>query len=275
LPPPGDSPGLERIIKFGNVFQSQSANATNTLFGDLQMPDIVPPKLPVCEPWPLAQQLDYEKEVTGMYMSGHPLDNFLFEMKHYNISPLADFTEFKQMVNTLPNPAKSFRLAGLVVDAQHRLTKTGKNFGILTIEDFSGKAEFMLWSEDYVKYTNYMEKGMIVMVEGGFKQRYNKEEYEFRLGKIHLLETVKISLTKQVVIEVAPQFINDDFVSFIDKNIKANPGKSGLRFNITDARNNYKAGLYSMEHGFTMNDDMAQFLQNNPDIDVSVVTVQQ
>ncbi len=273
--PPGDSPGLERIIKFGNVFQSQSANATNTLFGDLQMPDIVPPKLPMCEPWPLAQQLDYEKEVTGMYMSGHPLDNFLFEMKHYNISPLADFTEFKQMVNTLPNPAKSFRLAGLVVDAQHRLTKTGKNFGILTIEDFSGKAEFMLWSEDYVKYTNYMEKGMIVMVEGGFKQRYNKEEYEFRLAKIHLLETVKISLTKQVVIEVAPQFINDDFVTFIDKNIKANPGKSGLRFNITDARNNFKVGLYSMEHGFTMNDDMAQFLQNNPDIDVSVVTVQQ
>jgi DNA polymerase III subunit alpha len=273
--PPGDSPGLERIIKFGNVYQSQSANATNTLFGDLQMPDIVPPKLPLCDPWPLAQQLDYEKEVTGMYMSGHPLDNFLFEMKHYNISPLADFTEFKQMVNTLPNPAKSFRLAGLVVDAQHRLTKTGKNFGILTIEDFSGKAEFMLWSEDYVKYTNYMEKGMIVMVEGGFKQRYNKEEYEFRLAKIHLLETVKTTLTKQVVIDVAPQFINDDFVSFIDKNIKANPGKSGLRFNITDTRNNYKVGLYTMEQGFTMNDDMAQFLQNNPDVDVSVVTVQQ
>jgi DNA polymerase III subunit alpha len=273
--PPGDIPGLERIVKFGNVFQSQSANATNTLFGDLQMPDIVPPKLPVCEPWPLAQQLDHEKEVTGMYMSGHPLDNFLFEMKHYSISPLVEFTEFKQMVNTLPNPAKSFRLAGLVVDAQHRLTKTGKNFGILTIEDFSGKAEFMLWSEDYVKYTNYMEKGMIVMVEGGFKQRYNKEEYEFRLAKIHLLETVKTTLTKQVVIDVAPQFINEDFVSFIDKNIKANPGKSALRFNITDTRNNYKVGLYSMEHGFTMNDDMAQFLQNNPDIDVSVVTVQQ
>jgi DNA polymerase III subunit alpha len=273
--PPGDGPGLERIIKFGNVFQSQSANATNTLFGDLQMPDIVPPKLPICDPWPLAQQLDYEKEVTGMYMSGHPLDNFLFEMKHYNISPLADFTEFKQMVNTLPNPAKSFRLAGLVVDTQHRLTKTGKNFGILTIEDFSGKAEFMLWSEDYVKYTNYMEKGMIVMVEGGFKQRYNKEEYEFRLGKIHLLETVKTTLTKQVVLDVAPQFINEDFVSFIEKNIKANPGKSGLRFNITDTRNNYKVGLYSLEQGFTMNDDMAQFLQNNPDVEVSVVTVQQ
>ena len=56
------------------------------LFGDLQMPEIVPPKLPVCEPWPLVEQLDYEKEVTGMFISGHPLDNFKFEMKHYNIT---------------------------------------------------------------------------------------------------------------------------------------------------------------------------------------------
>lgn len=271
--PPGDSLGLERIIKFGNVYQSQSANATNTLFGDLQMPEIVPPKLPICEPWPLAQQLDYEKEVTGMYMSGHPLDNFKFEMQHYNITPLNDFNEFKQAVNTLPNPAKSFRLAGLVVDVQHRLTKTGKNFGVLAIEDFSGKSEFMLWSEDYAKYAHYMEKGMILMVEGGFKTRYNKDEYEFRLAKIHLLETVKPSLTKQVILEVEPQFINADFIDFIERNTREHPGKTSLRFNITDSRQNCRAGLYSMEKGITMNDDLAHFLQENPDIGVSVVTV--
>jgi DNA polymerase III subunit alpha len=271
--PPGDVAGLERLIKFGNVFQSQSANATNTLFGDLQMPDIVPPKLPICEPWPLAQQLDYEKEVTGMYMSGHPLDNFKFEMRHYNITPLNDFNEFKQAVNTLPNPGKSFRLAGLVVDAQHRLTKTGKNFGILSIEDFSGKSEFMLWSEDYAKYTHYMEKGTILMVEGGFKQRYNKDEYEFKLTKIHLLDTVKTSLTKQVTIDLEPQFVNSDFINFIERNTKEHPGKTALRFNIFDPRQNCRAGLYSMEKGITMNDDLAHFLQDNPDIAVSVVTV--
>lgn len=269
---PGDVQALEKIIKFGNVYQAQTSNSVNTLFGDMQMPDIQPPKLLPCEPWPLVQQLDYEKEVTGMYMSGHPLDNFKFEMQHYSITSLAEYNEFKAAVNTFANPSRQFRLAGLVVDAQHRLTKTGKNFGILTIEDYSGKSEFMLWSEDYVKYTNYLEKGLIVLVEGGFRQRYNTDQYEFRLAKIHLLETVKTTLTKQVVLEVQPQFINEDFVNFIDANLKANPGKTMLKLNITDTRNNYKVGMYSLGSGFTMNDEMAVFLATNKDVEVNVVT---
>ena len=270
---PGDVAGLDKIIKFGSVYQTQNASSSNTLFGDLQMPDIVPPKLSVCEPWPLAQQLDFEKEVTGMYMSGHPLDNFKFEMRHYNITRLADYNEFKLAVNTHANPGKQFRVAGLVVDTQHRFTKTGKNFGILTIEDYSGKTEFMLWSEDYVKYTAYLEKGLIILVEGGFKTRYNSDQYEFKLNKVHLLETVKPTLTKQVVLEVQPQFINNNFINFIDANVRDNPGKSTLKFNIVDVRNNFKVGMYSLEKGFTMNDDMAVFLIDHPDVEVSVVTV--
>jgi DNA polymerase-3 subunit alpha len=269
---PGDSQGLEKILKHGSIFQNQNASVSNTLFGDLQMPDIVAPKLSLCEPWPLAQQLDFEKEVTGMYMSGHPLDNFKFEMRHYNISRLADYNEFKITVNTNTSPGRNFRLAGLVVDAQQRLTKTGKNFAILTIEDYSGKSEFMLWSEDYVKYIHYLEKGLIVLIEGGFKTRYNSDQYEFKLSKIHLLETVKPALTKQVIVEVQPQFVSTHFVNFIENNVKQYPGKTALKFNIVDVRNNYKVGMYSLETGFTMNDDMAEFLNENKDIEVNVIT---
>jgi DNA polymerase-3 subunit alpha len=215
--------------------------------------------------------LDYEKEGTGMYMSGHPLDNYKFEMKHYGITPLADFVEFKNVVNTLSNPAQNFRLAGLVVDAQHRLTKTGKNYGVLFIEDYSGKSDFFLWSEDYVKYTNYFEKGMIVMIEGGFRPRYNSDQYEFKLNRLHLLDTVKSALTKQVVIEVEPQFVNEDFVNFMQKNIREFPGKTNIKFSIKDSRNNHKIGLYTLEKGFTMNDEMAVFLNENKDVEVSVV----
>jgi DNA polymerase III subunit alpha len=270
---PGDNAtALEKIIKFGGIVQSQAASTSNTLFGDMQMPEVTPPKLLICDPWPLITQLDYEREVTGMYMSGHPLDNYKFEMRYYNITPLADYNEYKAVIGTPVAPPKNFRVAGLVIDAQHRLTKTGKNFGILTIEDFSGKSEFMLWSEDYVKYTQYLEKGMIVMVEGGFKTRYNSDQYEFKLARIHLLETVKPALTKQVIIDVQPQFVNEDFVNFIEQNIKDHPGKSSIKFNIVDTRHNFKVGMYSLEKGFTMNDDMAFFLNENPDIEVSVIT---
>ena len=269
---PGDVQGLEKIIKFGSVFQAQSANTTNTLFGDMAMPEIEPPKLSVCEPWPLITQLDFEKEVTGMYISGHPLDNYKFEMKHYNINPLAEYIEFKNSLANNPNPGRSFRLAGLVTDGQHRLTKTGKNFGIITIEDFTGKSDFFLWGEDYVRYNNYLEKGTIILVEGGFKTRYNSDQYEFRLTKIHLLDTVKTTMTKQVIIDIQPQFLNANFVNFVEGNVKTNPGSTAIKFNIVDTRNNYKVGMYTLEKGFTMNDEMAVFLNNNVDVEVNVVT---
>lgn len=271
--PPGDVSALEKITKFGAIFQSQAANATNTLFGDLQMPDIVPPKLLPCPPWQLVEQLDFEKEVTGMYMSGHPLDNFKFELKHYNITPLADFNEIKNVMNITQPTSRQFRLAGLVIDAQHRLTKTGKNFGVLHIEDFSGKSEFMLWSEDYVKYTNYLEKGMIVLVEGAFRSRYNTDQYEFKLSRLHLLETVKSVLTKQVIIDIAPQYVDETFVEFIDRNVKAHPGKTSLKFQISDALKTYKLSMYTLEKNFTMNDEMAVFLNGNKHVDVNVLTV--
>ena len=268
----GDSQGLEKILKFGSIYQSQNAIASNTLFGDLQMPDIIAPKLTVCEPWPLAVQLEHEKDVTGMYISGHPLDNYTFEMKHYHITPLSEFYEFKAAINTRPNPTKHFRLAGLVIDAQHRLTKTGKNFGVLVIEDYSGKSEFMLWSEDYVKYTNYLEKGMIILVEGSFRQRYNSDQFDFRISRLHLLETIKSGMTKQLVIDIEPQFIDAAMLDFIAENVKANPGKSSIKFNITDNRNELKIVMYSLENGFTMNDEMAVYLNGKNDMEVSVVT---
>ncbi len=269
---PGDNPFLEKIIKFGSIYQSQISTASNTLFGDLQMPEIMSPKIPVCEPWPLITQLDYEKEVTGMYMSGHPLDNFKFEMRHYNITPLSEYLEFKNEILNVTNPFRQFRVAGLVIDAQHRLTKTGKNFGILTIEDYSGKSEFMLWSEDYAKYNHYLEKGMILMVEGVFKQRYNSDQFEFKILKLHLLETVKTALTRQVTLDIEPQFINEDFIHFMENNIKRHPGNTILKFSVNDRRNNCKVELQSRDHRFTMNDEMAVFLNDNDYMDVSVLT---
>ncbi len=270
--PPGDVMCLEKIMKFGAVYQSNAASTSNTLFGDLQMPDIVPPKLSPCPPWQLIEQLDFEKEVTGMYMSGHPLDNFKFELKHYNITPLADFLEIKKMIATVPT-SKALRLAGLVVDAQHRLTKNGKNYGVLFIEDFSGKTDFFLFQEDYVKYLNYFEKGMIIMIEGAFREkRYKQGEFEFSLSKMHLLETVKQTLTRQVVIGANVADIDEELINFIDHNIKEHPGKTSIKFNLHDEERKHKISMQTADNGFTMNDDMAVFLNGHQYLDVNVVT---
>ena len=272
--PQGDtSTGLEKIIRFGNIFQTNSAGSSNTLFGDLEMPKVVPPKIPPCEPWSLTELLDHEKEVTGMFMSGHPLDNFKFEIQHYGITGLAEFNEIKEAVTLQANPNKSYKLAGLVVDAQHRVTKTGRQFGSFTIEDYSGKCELLLWSDDYTKYSNYLEKGKNLFITGSFRQRYNRPEFEFKVEKIILLESIKQNLTRQIVLDIEARFINEEMIEFIQGNVKRYPGRSGLKFNISESKNNHKVSMYTIDNGFEMNDEMAAFLMEKPELEVQVITV--
>ncbi len=268
--PQGDIPTLEKIVKFGTVFQNQASHASNTLFGDMQMPDILQPKIPVCDPWQLIEQLDFEKEVTGMYMSGHPLDNYTFELKHYNINTLFDYNT---VVNTPDIAPKGtlLRLAGLVIDAQHRLTKKGKKFGILQLEDFSGRAEFMIWSEEYVKYEKYLEKGRVLLMEGAFKQRYNSDQYEFKILKMHLLETIKPTMTKQLILDISVNSVDEKFIDFMEDNIKKYPGSSSIKFNIHEPSQQQKLTLTTLEKGFTMNDEMSDYLSSNKNIQVSVL----
>ena len=246
---------------------------TNTLFGDLpQMMDVPPPKIATCEPWTLTELLEHEKDVTGMFMSGHPLDHYKFELKYYGIMQLSDFNEFKDSVTlSASNAGKPFKVAGLVIDVQHRVTKTGKNFGSFVIEDFSGKTDFILWSEDYVKYQHYLEKGQNIVITGFFRQRYNQPNvFEFKVTSMMLLETIKQTMTKNLELNVHPISVTKSFVDFIEKNVKRNPGKASLRFNVIEPIENLKISLYSYEKGFLMNEEMADFLWNNPDVEVTV-----
>jgi DNA polymerase III subunit alpha len=272
--PQGDNTnGLEKIVRFGNNYQSQTQGNTNTLFGDLPSVMEVPiPKIPNCEPWTLTELLDHEKEVTGMFMSGHPLDHFKFEMQHYGIIPLQEFTEIRNTITVQTNNNRLYKMAGLVIDAQHRVTKTGKNFAVLSIEDYSGKTEFMLWSEDYNRYRNYLEKGLNVYITGFFKQRFNKPELEFKIERMILLETIKQQLTKQVTIDVEARHLNNTIVDFLVQNIKSHPGNSALRFNIKEPKEKLAISLVTVENGFEMNDDLANYLYVNPEFDVKVVT---
>ena len=262
---------LEKIILFGNQYQANLVQGNNSLFGDSVMQEIPPPKLAPCEEWGLIEKLDFEKEVTGIFISGHPLDHFRFELKHYGIMQLSDFNEIKDSVTMQASAgSRNFRIAGLVIDAQHRVTKTGRNFGILAIEDFSGKTELALFGDDYVRCQNYLEKGKNVLVNGFFKQRFNTGQYEFKISSLSLLESIKQSLTKQLELSLHPSAVSEQFVTFIENNVKAHPGGSSLRFMIHEPKENLKITMYTFEKGFTMNDEMAFFLMENPDVEVSV-----
>jgi DNA polymerase-3 subunit alpha len=208
--------GLERVIKYGQMLASQNASTANTLFGDLPITmEIPPPRLPECEPWQLTVQLDHEKEVTGMFLSGHPLDHYRFEMRHYGVTPIADFNEFKDAIRLHANPGRPFRLIGLVADAQHKIAKNGNKYGNFVLEDYSGKTEFPLFRETYLKYTTLLQQGTTVHINGFFEQWRDKEEFSFKVTNVSLAETMKRNITRQVTIEVHPQDISKEMVSFM------------------------------------------------------------
>ena len=265
--------GLERVIRYGQIISTQNASTANTLFGDLPVTmEIPPPRLPECAAWPLTVQLDFEKEVTGMFLSGHPLDHYKFEMRHYGITPIADFNEFREAIRMHPNPNRMFRLLGLVAEAQHKIARSGNKYGNFVIEDYSGKTELVLFSEDYLKLTPYLQQGSTVFLTGHFKQRYNKEEFEFKVISVSLAETMKKHLTRQVNIEVHPQDINAELIGFVEKNLRQFPGSATLKFILAEPRENLKISLVNGSGGFEMNEDFIQFLETRPELEVQVVT---
>jgi DNA polymerase-3 subunit alpha len=272
-PPEETANGLERIIRYGQVIQTQNATATNTLFGDLPITmEIPPPRLPECPTWPLIVQLDHEKETTGMFLSGHPLDHHKFEMKHYGITKISAFNDFKEVIAKQTNPNRPFRLLGLIADAQHKVSRQGNKYGNFVLEDYSGKTDFVLWSEDYAKFETLLRQGSTVFINGFFRQRYNRPEFEFKVSSVSFAESLKRTLTRSVHLEVNPMHLTPDVLGFIDKNVKDHPGRASLKFTLTESTSNQKISLVTMDNGFEMNDEMAEFLEQRPEFDVSVVT---
>jgi DNA polymerase-3 subunit alpha len=271
--PEGDNAtGLEKIIKFGNVWQAQSQNVSNTLFGDLPVMQIPPPKIPDCKPWSLTELLDHEKDVTGIFISGHPLDHFRFENTYYGVMPLFEYNEFKQTVELHPHPGQTIRLACLVTGAQHRISQKGKKYGVLSLEDFSGNTELTLFGEVYMKYLNYFETGTCLYITGKFEKWEKRNEWNFRVMEICLLETIKKTMTKGLEMSIMGELLKENIVDFLARNIKKNPGNARMKVVVYEPKQNWHVNLVSMAQGFEMNDELSAFLMDHPYIDIHVIT---
>ena len=170
-----------------------------------------------------------------------------------------------------PNPNRMFRIIGLIAEAQHKIARSGNKYGNFIIEDYSGKTEILLFSEDYLKFSPFLQQGSTVLITGYCKERYNKEEVEFKVVSVSLAETMKKSLTRQVCIEVSPQLISGEMISFMEKNLKYHPGPAALKFILTEPKSNMKINLMSAK-GFEMNEEMIRYLENKPELEVQVMT---
>ncbi|MCU7551537.1 DNA polymerase III subunit alpha [Chitinophagaceae bacterium LB-8] len=265
--------GLEKIVKYGNMVQVEASSAANTLFGDMPtVMEIKPPVIAPCAPWPLVEQLDKEKEITGIYLSGHPLDHYKFEIRHYGINTIIEYNEIKE-ANTPNLAGKAMKLLCLVAGANHRLSKQGNKFGIFTIEDYSGKAEVTLFGDNYVRFSNYLQQGQTVFITGTFNKHKYRDELEFGMTGITLAENAKSLLLRQLVLEMDVRSLQPGVIDFLEQNLKTHPGKAGIKVVLTEPKEDLKISLSSLESGFEMNHELIDYLDKTPEVSVSVTTV--
>lgn len=267
--------GLDKIVKFGQQVTAGSSNM-GSLFGADDMPDVEPPKIPPCDLWPLIMKLNNEKDITGIYISGHPLDDYRFEMKHYHMNSVQELVEYQTEIAQPGGSGgrsreRNFRLAVYITNAQERISRNNRQFGVMTIEDYTGKFEFALWSEDFIRFAPYLKPGLCLFINGGFKsKRFNDNEYEFKVSSIQLLQEVKKTHTKQVYLNTMPKYINKQTVDFLVDNVNRFPGNSILHVHLTDRDDQTQAKLHTFNRNIEMNDELAGFLHKQPDIDVYI-----
>ena len=225
-----DSIFIEKLMRFAIKYQEEQNSQQVSLVDEIDTGSISDPAMPECKPWSNIEQLRNEKEVTGFYISGHPLDEFRVELKHFSNHKISDFKD------KLKDYAKKpITFGGMVVASSHRMTRDDKPWGLFTIEDFDDTIELRLFSEDYLKYKNFLTEGFFLLITGTARPRFRSEdEYEFRISDVKLLPEILERQTKHIKLRISVDDLQPDLVDEIFNISQKHEGDCHLSFHIYD-----------------------------------------
>ncbi|MEO8147155.1 MAG: DNA polymerase III subunit alpha [Bacteroidia bacterium] len=223
--------GLDKSVRYGQSQQEHANSAQVSLFGDVMEAEMPVPKLPDAEEWSVLQKLHHEKEVIGFYLSGHPLDLFKYELKTFCNVKIGELSEDLGKFYK-----RDFCLGGIITVANHRVGKTGKRYGIFTIEDLSGSLEFPLFNEKkYSEYEKYLKENMFLFIKATVQQKYMREdEFELLINEIKLLSEIGNEFAKNITLSLNSSEVDEQLVAKLSSLIKQHPGRIPIRFNILD-----------------------------------------
>jgi DNA polymerase-3 subunit alpha len=225
--------GIERLVKYTNDFQNNLNSSQASLFGGTNDAEITEPQLPECEEWGLIEKLKYEKESIGIYLTGHPLDNYKFELENFCSHQVKHLSLLNRMKSTeaLPEDQEDFKkisnrdliIGGLVSASRHGTTKTGKPFGSFMFEDYGETFEIALFGEDYIKLKQYLVVGLFLQVRGIVQERFKqKDNWEFKVNSIVLLSELRDKMSKCLTIQLPLTELSETFMSKMDEIVKLN-----------------------------------------------------
>ncbi|WP_044402017.1 DNA polymerase III subunit alpha [Lacinutrix sp. Hel_I_90] len=241
----GDSTFLEKAIKYGAKHQENENSSQVSLFGAASDIQIAEPLVPPCETWGTMEKLAQEREVVGVYISGHPLDDFRTEMKSFCTGTIAYFNDLYPHVN------KEITFGGVVTDVQHRVSKQGKGWALFTVEDYTDTFEFHIFGEEYLKHRHFLMKNNFVHVKTFVREGWvnrdtgKKSDPRLQFNSFQLLHDVMDKYVRKLSIQLNIKELESDKIRGLKDLIAMHPGSHLLDFVVYDNREQIKLEMSS------------------------------
>jgi DNA polymerase-3 subunit alpha len=265
--------GIERLIKYANDYQNIQSSSQSSLFGGSVTSYIPEPAMPEADEWALIEKLKYEKEVIGMYLTGHPLDNYKVEMERFCNTSISDLKNMQkarsgeggeEIMTAFNNLRKRGEICvgGLVSNVQHKMTKNGKPFGTFVLEDYNESYEFALFGDDYVRFRNLLVDGYFLHLKGIIEEKFRqKDNWDMKILTMSLLSEMRDKLTNSLTVCLELNALNSLLLDHIQEVINTNnqryPVKNcTLRFMIKDREEAMLVELPSKSFKVNPSDDL-------------------
>ncbi|MEM6297072.1 MAG: DNA polymerase III subunit alpha, partial [Bacteroidota bacterium] len=236
-PMSSDYQNFELVMKYGAKKQQEKESAQVSMFGAASGVEEPRPKLEDCEPWSSIEKLKRERDVVGFYISGHPLDQYKLLINQKTNADLSDWQDKK---------GKQLTLAGIITSSQHRLSKKGNKFGVITLEDYKSSLDMMFFGQDYLKNTHLLQEGEFVLIEGKVEERYNSPgQWEFRPREVKLLSEMKDAKVSMVKLFLKAELLSSDIIDELESLAQDHEGDCEFKFEVQFEQEKAKLPLTS------------------------------
>ncbi len=253
-----DKTFIDKTIRFGNRFQDDANSSQMSLFGGEESENSLPePEIPKAEEWPIMEKLSKEKQVVGIYISGHPLDDYKNELRYFCNAQLKVFQNQQQLID------RDISVGGIVTSVKHRVSKNGQGWALFTIEDYSDSFEFRIFSEDYLRYKHFLVPNTFLYLKVKIVKGWNEGETRMRFQNFLMLQEVLTTLSKEISLSFGIDEINKDLIDQLAILIKKYKGKKELYFSIYDAGENIKLNMLSRKFKIEITNELLQELNLN------------
>src|SRR5690606_30380867 len=265
--PEGDMTLLEKAVRYAQKVVQEAESSQVSLFGNESGMEVPVPSIPSMEPFSHLQQLNIEKEVVGLYISGHPLDQFRLEFDAFTNTPLSEFANMEALKMKKDN----IKAAGIVTSFAHRTTKNGKPFGRLSLEDYQGGHSYFIFGEDYIKFKAYFMTGWFLYITGSVHpNKWKDGEFEFKINQIMPLNEVRSKMVKGLRIHIDLDDLTLSLMERLESITQKYKGEAKLYINVLDKKENITLELMSTKYNIDPSNEMIKELQALPEVSYQI-----